>query len=325
MLPRLTPILCLFTAPVLAQPIIQGPQSLPYAGFEHTWIQADSFVEATEQGANVVWDFSLLTPEWEMTSQWGMVTFNQEHYPYATLQHQASAYDWWTTSGDSLYCWGRHTIMNIESYQDPRLELRLPMNFGDAWSDGYQGESEVSPVISGACQAEVTGFGTLILPYGTVQDVLRLDLIDACMGTTSSGTPTETRIDSLTRYYKQGLPWCLLEVQKHLRITTQTVSHSRVFYTSDDMISGASNIAFRSRFARVFPNPATEWLSIAGITSQTRARISDSMGKTVRDLVINDISRTGLVLVDLRGLPAGLYSIGLEIGGHFEHSLFVVQ
>ncbi|MBK9762645.1 MAG: hypothetical protein IPO87_04580 [Flavobacteriales bacterium] len=297
-------ILLLLPLRSFGQPPVLGTGTMPYPGFQHGWTSAGNFIDLPDQGPGAVWDFSALTAANTSVRQWDTVTFNQQEFPLATLQI-VGGNTWWSVSGDSLHYCGHQALLNLESYTDPRLELRLPLNYGDSWTDVYEGGSIVSPSISGTMQVEVTGYGTLLLPTDTLSDVLRVDIVDVNVGT-NNGLPTETYIDTLVRFYTPGFPWYLLEVQKRQTIHDfGTYASTSVHYVSEDISTGALGGRTMHGALRAFPNPrAIVCGSVVRAAPGPRPSVSPtSWGRTVRSWVSGSTFSRSDIEVDVSGLP----------------------
>ena len=80
-------------------------------------------------------------------------------------------------------------IDQFHEYTDRKLLYALPASFGDSWTDKYLYEP-VGPLKGfqgsedGTREAEVDGEGTLIIPSGTYQNVLRIRIVES--GTSQS-------------------------------------------------------------------------------------------------------------------------------------------
>ncbi|MBK7944496.1 MAG: T9SS type A sorting domain-containing protein [Flavobacteriales bacterium] len=305
MLPRLTPILCLFTAPVLAQPIIQGPQSLPYVGLEHVWNRASNFIEPLQQGPDAVWDLSGLVVGNAWNAQWLEADPDMAWaYPNAPL-HRMLFSEYWSVDGDSLHHHGRQALMNFIHYTDPRLDLRLPLAYGDTWFDEYSGESTVTESISGSIEAHASGYGTLILPSGVYENVIRLDLIDVSVGVNWNFANTDT----VTRFYKQGYPWCLAEIRKDYQVTDQGASSNFwVLYMTVDFSTSIASVPAAESALRVYPNPTSQWIQIV-----------HPQGKPLGALQVFDASGRNVHAAPLASAGLATASLDVVIGAGAVH------
>lgn len=144
------------------------------------------WVDPGAAGANVTWDFSTLAPFSTFTSPWvapsaGLLAI----YPAATVTFSnQSLFQPYQAASDAFRSLGysQGITLTSEVLSDPADELRFPFTYGDTYTDTFsgwdyfndqQGERD-STAMSGTLTVTADGYGTLILPWGTVQNVLRV-------------------------------------------------------------------------------------------------------------------------------------------------------
>ena len=69
---------------------------------------------------------------------------------------------------------------NAELYTDPKDMIRYPFNYANSFVDTYSGDQTIANVahtFSGTRTVTYDGWGTVMVPWGTVSGVLRLPLI----------------------------------------------------------------------------------------------------------------------------------------------------
>jgi hypothetical protein len=315
----------------MAQPTIPAGSTLPYSGYAHPWTYASSFIDLPTTGANSIWDLSGAVGSSSPPMAWGPVIYNQSFFPEASLYSAGDGQQWWSVANDSVSYHGRQQLLSIEAYDDPKLVLRLPLMVGDSWSDLFDGGVTGYASVSGEFAAEVTGFGTLILPDETYEDVLRLDIVDSTLRVAFGSTPSILTVDSLVRFYKEGIPWHLAEVMKRTTFTgtTSQVSNSYLTYMVPGLNVGQQEGLTEDGPIKLFPNPTTVHLLLDGLSPNENYSyvVVDVSGRTIRTPAFLKAQEDGSrARIDLTDIAPGHYTILLNNawGRVIAHS-FVVE
>lgn len=127
-------------------------------------------------------------------------------------------------------------------------------------------------------------------------------------------------MDSETRivHYFGANQRILRSVEQDLDLTTNTfLNSSRTNHSSfQAFVITASRPSIRENQGTLYPNPAAEatTLVVSGLreTTPLRAELLNNIGQVVRTLALRPSQGTIRETVDLRGLPAGLYSVRLH-------------
>lgn len=296
----------------MAQPSIPAGSALPYSGYTHSWITATSFIDLPSSGANSIWDLSGAVASFTRTVGWGPVTYNQSFFPEASLYRDGEGQQWWSAAADSVSYYGRQQLLSIEAYDDPKLVFRLPLVVGDSWTDLFAGGATGYSSVSGEFAAEVTGYGTLILPDETYEDVLRVDIVDSTLRVPFGSGPSVLIVDSLARFYKAGIPWYLAEVMKRTTITgtTSPVSNNYLTYMAPDLNVGQREGLTEDGRIKLFPNPTTDHLLLDGLSPKENYsyQVVDVSGRTVRTAAFVRVQEGGSrARVDLGSISPGHY------------------
>lgn len=139
-------------------------------------------------GADQTWDMSGLaeTEEQAFLFEAPENTFFSNDFPNADVCGISwdPAYSYYNYSPDSLTILGYATLLEQldptdtvkQFYSNPESYVPLPFSFGDVHSDFFAGTS-VTPLLDlpfeGTTDFEADGYGTLVLPTGTFNDVVR--------------------------------------------------------------------------------------------------------------------------------------------------------
>ena len=326
-----TSIMILLGLRSMAQPTIPAGSALPYSGYSHPWTYTSSFIDLPTSGANSIWDLSGAVGSFTRTVEWGPVTYNQSSFPEASLYRDGEGQQWWSVAADSVSYYGRQQLLSIEAYDDPKLVLRLPLVLGDSWSDLFDGWAVGYASVSGEFTAEVTGYGTLVLPDETYDDVLRLDIVDSTLRVPFGSGPSVLTVDSLARFYKPGIPWYLAEVMKRTTFTgtTSQVSNNYLTYMAPDLNVGQQEVLTEDGPIKLFPNPTTDHLLLDGLSPNENYSyvVVDVSGRMVRTpAFFSALEGVSRARIDLTDIAPGHYTILLNNaeGRVIAHS-FVVE
>jgi len=302
---------------VLAQPTIDQSNTQLVPGPIYT-INVSALQEGGAGGANATWDFSGLVPSAVATVT--LVPLDgsglETVMPTATvitsnaLTNQAKGYQ--ATLTGLLY-WGVFNSNNqvLLRYTDANLELALPCTFGTTWSDPSLAEYSVGATVMGSRTGNLTGesdgFGDLIMPFGTITNVLRVHLIENMSDVTTAGNATVE--GSRFQYYKPGIPAPLVETVNNVINTTngQNLEQFTQWLASD--ITGMGTALDRSIGMDVFPQPAHGNATITyGAQGKVDFTLLDPSGRVVRRIG-GSLRAPGIhqMQLDLAGLSAGIY------------------
>ncbi len=139
-----------------------------------------------------------------------------DSFPTATLAYaEGGGYAYRSFDAAGVYYLGYHMggTSPVVDYQDPELTFQFPCTYGTQWVDSLFADYLPGPswYYAGSINAEADGYGTLILPYDTFTNVLRLHL--------SRNTILETQwpedgyyVDTIYYYLHPGTHFPLVEV-----------------------------------------------------------------------------------------------------------------
>lgn len=281
-------LLC-FTANVIAQsPILTPANSNPVIG-EVINGQRINYTSPGSGGAGQVWNFSSLvslgTQSFSFVNP--SATANATSFPVsniATFNPAASSYNYFTTSSTSLLADGYFVSPNtLIPYSNPQKVLDYPFSMGSNFTDTYQGTytSGSNTIIrKGIDTVTADGYGTLILPYGTLNNVLRVVVIDNYADTTTLNVPfakfrtvtynwylpnVHYQVMSLTSVYYNGNP--VAQFGSYLDQTSTSVGIAKQELPD----SGLS----------IYPNPAGNTLFIQTTEKIKTITCTDFLGRTV--------------------------------------------
>jgi hypothetical protein len=272
-------------------------------------------------GGNALWDLSGIgtSEATNLTVESPDATAFADIYPSATLALDGgNVIQYMRTDANGLYIVGVYKLIaqqNIQiHYTDESLFLPYPCTYNTAFTDayvynyGYTGGT----VNGGGNSAYVAdGFGTLVLPYDTIYNVLKLSGTD----TVSESIPGQSYVTVVNQvyFYKPGIHFYVLSAQA----LSQSVNGGPpatgfgMFYLAQSAFAGIHEGLKQAIGVDVWPNPAQDVLNVTYGVAGGHAidlRLFDPTGRTVRSqhttTGTSGIQRSEL---DVKGLPAGTY------------------
>lgn len=278
-------------------------------------------VPITETGADVVWDLSNLATgtAQDLPCEAPDATAYGDQYPTATLALDAgSTISFMRTDPTGLYAVGVYKDLGSLSIQihftDEQLIMAYPCTYGTTFSDPYAYTytypgGTVNGTGHGSYAAD--GFGTLVLPYDTIHNVLKLSGTD----TVSESIPGTSYVTAVQQvyFYKPGIHYYVLSAtQLSVSVNGGAPQQSAgISYLAPAMFSGIHAEQVQAIGVEAWPNPANGSVNIAyGVAGglQVEMDLFDALGNCVRT------QRTATTLpgiqqkrFDLQGLPEGIY------------------
>ncbi|HEX2616426.1 MAG TPA: T9SS type A sorting domain-containing protein, partial [Flavobacteriales bacterium] len=192
------------------------------------------------------------------------------------------------------------------AYDDPAVEVGMPMDMGDTlrddycfWSDGLDQQFHYC----GASYVTFDAKGTLVLPYGTFTDVLHVTRSRAITETTLPDPDTSYAIQQ--RWYAPGVPHPIL-------LATLFLSSDGVVYPSGRMMGEASVAAIDEEAAAmdwtVYPNPASDRVTLTREgTASADVHVLALDGRLLARQALREGEQR--VTLDLAALPEGAYLV----------------
>ncbi len=295
MLHLLKGVLCSLTvlciASSSAQPVFSG------CNFEFGDVAIKSHNDNVFEGSageNVIWDFSQVTVgSFDFLE---IIEIAEAPFPDSfvdgdmTIISNSGYYDVIRCDGEMLSYLGEMTNSSALVYGDVREILRFPMTYLDEFVDSYERGAQV-----GIDSLLVDGYGTLILPYGTFENVLRVRTID---NSEVIGSGISWRSISYAFYHETSfIPLLGISHLNQLDFITHGVSFS------DPNAVDVTNVE-RDKI-KMFPNPVSDILHFNGLERGSTVNIYTLSGT----LVQSAFSKETINSVPVDRLSAGLYFV----------------
>ena len=307
---------------ITAQPTLTNANTSPQVGESFIYHLVDYTVGSEgASGANVTWDFSGSISTDTLTINW----VDPSTTPYAAsfsssniCYEVSGTYDYYTSSSSDYSRQGAVQGGIVVAYSDPQKHIEYPYTFNSTFIDSFAATFFSGVTIDRTGTITVTGdaYGTVILPYGTFNDVLRLKVVEDYQDDFIGGPllyNTEVYL-----WYKPGI---------HYPILSFTSFVSTMFSITYGSYLDQSSVGINKTFApefnfNIYPNPANTFTNINyNITKPADVKISlnNLLGQEIKVLV-NEKQPTGNYkeIVNLENLSKGVYLIRLEIDGNTE-------
>lgn len=335
------PLVVLLNVAVLAQPTLTSESFYSPGDFVLAYDVSTENLNDGSDGANQTWDFSHLETIQE-SSRWGGSVvdpasiddfdFYAEANVAMVLNNGTIRY--WNRNDDQLNAIGQGGDHDLLHLNNPNVLLEFPFTMGSAFSD------EASGTLYSTCrtydwqstsETQAVAYGTLVLPSGTFENVLKVRRISFTSKTeTEHGFEKENNI--VEHYWFQpGTAGPLFYMRSWSNNGCPGSNEGmEAFYTVHDNFStGTDDLHHDSMSMNIFPNPASGKTHLSIRTEKDvvgQIWISDMLGQNV--LKVNEranINKNHLCNIDLSGLQPGLYVLNLRTDGVHKSQKLIVQ
>ncbi len=143
-----------------------------------------SSVSPGSSGANQTWDFSngIELQSFSATMLDPASTPYGSSFPSANIcQESGGSYAYYRHDNNAQQIHGTFQSGVIIQYNNPEDYIRFPLNYTDSFTDYFEANYESGGVNfyrSGTSTGTYDGYGTLIMPYGTFSNVIRVKLVE---------------------------------------------------------------------------------------------------------------------------------------------------
>lgn len=306
-----------FAAQLNAQITITSANNTPNVGdsYDFVMIQNPSFSSGGD-GPDQTWDFSdavgldypidyisLINSEAPTTFPDANIVESDETSSVETYYYKSST----EFSQEGVLIPGIAEII----YTDDREFLKFPLTYNDVFDETFAGTVEnilAMQTFDRAGTIEITGdaYGELILPYVTIDNVLRVrsvyEYTDEYQGfelyeytdTVYSwySASNQTQLASYTTVYANG----------------SLVAHQASYLSEADFVNSI-NEELTTRPISIYPNPAKNYININNSSISNSINIHDLSGKIVQTENI----QFGLQQIKLSDLSSGIYYIKYQL------------
>jgi len=311
----------LFCSSLAAQPVLTATELQPPVGTILTQF-VTSYIPAGPATSGFTYDASSITLGNSSTSQ--LVAPSGTPYaasfPTANLSSAAitnpNLYVYQQYSATEVLSLGFQGTTTSAIYSNPEKVFTVPMAYNATFTDAFAGNGSnqgQSFVRTGTVTGSYNGHGTIILPYGTVQNVGRFEYVETYSDQSAVNT-IGYQITSVS-YYKAGTATAIFTTGVLLvdfggglnpfSTYSLMLDPAGVGYADYNPLAGG---------ARIYPNPASGTTTLEfpnGVRTSTTANLIDATGRLVRQIPLVGAVDGSRALVDLSGVEAGHYFVQL--------------
>lgn len=308
-------------ATAMAQTLTEGNNAIQVGDVFTTHRAA--YLPAGPGGENVTWDFSGLATG-------TIVTYTHVNpastgygasFPASTVAQQLSTGEimFVQTDASGMQLWGQVADAEVQTYSDPERFMTYPCSYGTAWVDEFEGTFNVSGtqwVRNGTVSATADGYGTLVMPYGTLDNVLRVRAVQTTQDVYEGGS--QLTLFNVHYFYRVGVRYPVVSVSDGT-VTTDFGTFPIQFVTwIDEGTVGIAEALQRSIGLELYPNPAYAQVNIVftadGSTAST-LQVIDASGRVIHQRGLGQRS-AGIQLeqLDVTGFAPGVYSVCITDG-----------
>ncbi len=315
-------------APAIAQPSFTSFPNLPEQeervskNFDYSGADPK-----TSAGANKTWDFSTL--DYSAVLEETDTHYNNpgtsiygSHFPEAT-EYLASTQDdgdlqenFYQVTSDCYLTLGYGTEDRIIKYSDPMNVYSIPFLYNDIQNDTY-GYTEVDgsmEYLSNSTTSTVfDGYGTLIMPFGTITDVARLRRKENTLLVINiSGLPYYTYEYNIVSYIwiVPGQADAILAIS-YIDYIDGPASEANVHVTIPKKTTGIiKNTTATNAF--IYPQPASHEATVMSkeLHGDCQVKVYNLSGDMVSE--INEVAESEKLVLDVQHLSAGMYMLEVK-------------
>lgn len=282
-----------------------------------------AYVSPGNAGANVTWNLSALTDD--STQVLSFVapqgTPAYASFPASTVAQPSEGGDltYFNCTANGVDLLGTTAGADLVVYQDGERILSYPCAFNSQWQDAFSASFTVLGLTidrAGTITGNADGYGSVVLPYGTVSNVLRVRTTELYTDVTPFGD-IGYDFDSYY-YYKPGVHVPVAAVRDY---AIDAFGNPQVAQSAEWLDESFVGMADAFRYAigiDLFPNPTHTNVAVifgADGAKGLRMELVDAAGRVVlrQDLgrVMAGIQRQDL---DVSALAPGLYNVHISDG-----------
>jgi hypothetical protein len=306
----------LFTSTVFGQPVLTSSGILPHEGDQFTYYSTEVLSRGAS-GAGITWDFSNLQATDTIQLKW----FNKsesaykDSFPNAELTAETNfGIDFIKTSGGDYQRQGLviEDFGIVTEYQDPEDFIRLPMAYSDQYEDSFSSvyNSFLGKTIrKGTLTVNADAYGTLILPYAAINNVLRISYHEDISDSTIFNTVPSTL--EIISWYSNKINAPLLTYFKLSSAVYGETETMQYLNQESYLIAG---IPKNERIVeiKVYPVPCNKYIYVSGIKRKRvhLIEIVDMQGKILRKIMTPKGNQAKINVADFE---KGTYIMNLHL------------
>ncbi|MEL7532864.1 MAG: T9SS type A sorting domain-containing protein [Bacteroidota bacterium] len=310
-------------SPTFAQSTVTADFLVPEIG-DSIYLSTIAYSPPDTIGGMQLWDYSNVIPlATNLTTIVDpMMAPSNVSFPEATFASMTQTQDTeFIQVTDSSYVrLGVNTATVFIDYSVAETILKFPMQYQDTFRTEFRGQYESAGTTvyrEGITRGEYDAYGTLILPWGTITDVVRIHLVSTTSDSVDLGSGPfffNTTTDSYL-WIKEGADFQLFGIYS-VDSGTGALTQYAVFQEEPSFSTAISDGRFKGARLKVYPNPAKEQITLdlqLEEAHQVSILIENQMGQVVKYL---DQGLLGFGnherAYDVSDLSAGVYFLRIQ-------------
>ena len=307
--------------PVLGQITLTQNTSIPKVGTEYTYyaVNSEDGADFRKSGANQTWDLSKVSGssqkrEYNDASKGSAKSSALTSADFVEAGASAGAENYYVTTSTGLSTKGHYLAGILEVvYTDLRESLAFPMGYEDGFNETFGGtvtniQTAQSFNRSGTITTKADGHGRLILPYDTIENVLRIlsvyEYEDKFLN-----TKVGEYVDTIILWHNAATKVQIASFSNNFSNGFKGITN--ISYLSEDdlvKVTVGAEINESPQFS-LFPNPA---MNIISLSTQSHESINSIAIFDLQGKALKTWSKTPIGPLDIGDLKNGLYLIRIE-------------
>lgn len=308
----LTVLCAVVLSNVNAQITLTQSTSTPIAGESFSYITQSTSMNVSSSGANQTWDFSGITgSSTAMNAINPSAAQDPSTFPLANVVESYSGSELYMLSSATEYTQvGNYIPGQLRmTYTDPRENLKFPLTYQTIYNETFQGNlvnltANQTFARGGTVEILADGYGELILPYTTVNNVLRLK-VTSIYEDEYLGTPIYSYIEVYYLWYNLT-NHSYIAGYNELSANGSLVATNAIILDQTSYVTSINDIASNEQFKlSYYPNPAINSITLDNVQDIKSISIVDLKGQSVKTITGIENNQ----IVDLSDLNSGMYFI----------------
>lgn len=310
----LTACAMLCVAGALAQPTLTASGINPVVGDQFVNV-GGPWMSPGNAGAGQTWNLSGLSNG--STSTQTVVAVSSTSYSASFtnsnlgITSNGTSFEYYNANSSAYQSFGSGSASSVDSYANAEDRLRFPFTYNNSYTDNFNsvytsGTNTVYRI--GTTTVTADGYGTLVTPAGTFNNVLRIHSVMGFHDSTNTGGNPSVTVYQRDQYlwYLNGNHTALANVGTFTIVPAggSAINSQSAGYLGNPSTGIADAVTGNAVFS-VYPNPAANQLYISLTGSEPlRAALFDMLGNLTETASIQGGSAYSM---DVSRLPEGSY------------------
>jgi len=306
-------VLLLISTLINAQITLTSATNTPAIGDSYTNVSIPNYTfDVSQSGANQTWDFSTASGTTETTNVINLfsssepLTFPSANLVFKSLGTNAESYI--SSSGSGISIEGNYLEgVTRDVYTDKQEFLKFPITYNDVFYETFAGTVDNIAASqtydrSGTIEITADGYGNLILPYTTINNVLRIKVIIKSTDVFMGFTLPETTI--ISYFWYNTLNKFALANTSNVYYMGSLISSQAYHLRESDLVLGTKNLSLVDNNIDVYPNPSKDIVYIKNNSNNNlNIDVLDITGSFIKTVTISN----GQNRIDVSDLQSGIY------------------